>query len=91
MTWREGTGMMTDLDRQLLDRAGVATDRRHVLQFYPEDVEERLLALEAEAAGGKTPQEYLKTIFAVRPAGRGYEFYVVRQSFRPAPYKTRSE
>ena len=85
MTWREGGGGMADLDRQLLARAGIATDRRVVLQFYPTNVEKQLLRLEAKAAGEKTPSEYLKTVFAVRSAGSGYEFYVVDQTFRPRP------
>ena len=85
MTWREGGGIMEDLDRQLLARAGIATDRRVVLQFYPTKVERQLLILEAKAADEKTPSEFLKTVFAVRPAGSGYEFHVVEQTFRPPP------
>jgi len=85
MTWREGGGGMANLDRQLLARAGIATDRRVVLQFYPTEVEKQLLRLEARAADEKMPSEYLKTVFAVRSAGSGYEFYVVDQTFRPPP------
>jgi hypothetical protein len=85
MTWQDGGGTMGDMDRRLLARAGIAADRRIVLQFYPAEVQKQLLILEAMGAGERTPSELLKTVFGVRPAGDGFEFYVVEQSYRPRP------
>ena len=33
----------------------------------------------------QTARHYLKTVFAVRPTDNGYEFHIVRQTFRPSP------
>lgn len=85
MTWQDRDGPMADLDRQLLGRAGISSDRRVVLQFYPPEVEKQLLLLEAAEAGDRKPPEFLKTTFGVRSAGNGYEFFVVDQMFRPPP------
>jgi len=87
MTWKGG-GTLAAFDRQLVARAGINTQRRVILQFYPEKTEKLLYSLEVQAArkaGHTDPREFLKTIFGVRPAGRGYEFYVIDQYFRPAP------
>lgn len=83
MTWRSGT--LEALDRTLLARAGIKTDGRLVVQFYPEAVEDQLAALEMENARGRKVNEFLKTVFGVRPVGAGYEFFVLEQRFRPAP------
>ncbi|MCU0983058.1 MAG: hypothetical protein MUF25_28185, partial [Pirellulaceae bacterium] len=61
------------------------TQRRMVLQFYPKETEMKLLRLEAENAKGRDARAFLKTIFGVRPAGSGYEFFVIDQFFRPPP------
>jgi hypothetical protein len=92
MSWKGG-GVLADFDKELLRRAGIKTQRRLVLQFYPKATEQLLQNAEFQAAAekrGTTPQELdkrilLKTIFGVRTAGRGYEFYVIDQFFRPAP------
>ncbi len=85
MSWQNANSAMAAFDRQLLGKAGIKTQRRLVLQFYPKDVEMNLLQLEAEKGRGKDPRTFLKTIFGVRAAGRGYEFYVIDQFFRPVP------
>jgi hypothetical protein len=88
MSWRKDGGPIAAFDRQLMSRAGIDTQRRLVLQFYPKEIEELLWSLEAQEArkaGHTDPKEFLKTIFGVRSAGNGYEFYVVDQYFRPAP------
>jgi hypothetical protein len=82
MTWRQDSSTMAEFDRRLLARAGILTDGCSILQFYPAEVEARLLQLEAEAACGRDPREYLKTIFGVRPVGGRYEFCVIEQTFR---------
>jgi hypothetical protein len=86
MTWKSGT--MKQFDQTLLGRAGISTAGRMMMQLYPEDVEDRLAWIEMENAkkqGHSHQKEFLRTVFAVRPQGRGYEFYVVEQRFRPAP------
>lgn len=87
MTW-QGNSPLAAFDRQLLSKAGINPARRLVLQFYPKDTEKLLFSVEVLAArekGHTDYREFLKTIFGVRPAGNGYEFYVIEQYFRPAP------
>ncbi len=77
-----------EFDRRLIAQAGITKQRRLILQFYPKKIEELLSRLETQAAqtaGHTDPREFLKTIFGVRPARGGYEFYVTDQYFRPAP------
>ena len=87
MTYRNMDSQLAAFDRQLLSKAGIKTDRRLVLQFYSKELERQLMTLEAStpAAQGRKPQEYQKTIFGVRTARSGFEFYVVDQFFRQAP------
>ncbi len=85
MSWQNTGGPLAAFDRSLLGRAGIPTPRRMVLQFYPRETELKLLRLEAENAKGRDAREFLKTIFGVRPAGSGYEFFVIDQFFRPPP------
>lgn len=85
MTWQNTGGPLAAFDRQLMAKAGVNTQRRLVLQFYPRETELKLLRLEAENARGRDAREFLKTIFGVRAAGGGYEFFVIDQFFRPPP------
>lgn len=85
MSWQNTGGPLAAFDRQLLGKAGIKTQRRMVLQFYPKETEMKLLRLEAEGAKGRNAKEFLKTIFGVRPAASGYEFFVIDQFFRPPP------
>ncbi|MCU0874180.1 MAG: hypothetical protein MUE50_17725 [Pirellulaceae bacterium] len=85
MSWQNTGGPLAAFDRALLGRAGIGTQRRMVLQFYPKETEMKLLRLEAENAKGRDARAFLKTIFGVRPAGSGYEFFVIDQFFRPPP------
>jgi hypothetical protein len=56
------------------------------MQFYPEEVEDRLAWIEMENADGRSVKEFQKTVFGVRAArGGNYEFFVQEQRFRPAP------
>lgn len=80
MTWKGGS--LIEFDRQLLRRAGIEIDNRVLFQFYPQVVEDRLAELEMANANGRPVQEFLKTIFEVVPAGRGYAFRVLEQRFR---------
>jgi hypothetical protein len=86
MTWKSGT--LRQFDQQLLARAGIPTSGRMLMQFYAEETEDRLAWIEMENAkklGRPNVKEFLRTIFGVRAAGRGYEFHVIEQRFRPAP------
>jgi hypothetical protein len=85
MTWRDARSPIAVFDRQLLQRAGVATDRRLVLQFIPEDTERQLGLLEAQNAKGRNPLEFYRTVFGVREARGRFEFFVIEQRFRAAP------
>ena len=77
MSWR--SGRLQDADRELLRRAGVPTEGKIVVQFYPADVENALALLEKQFQGLDAHQ-IRKTVFAVRAKGRGFEFYVVEQA-----------
>lgn len=87
MTWKGGT--LKQFDQQLLGRAGIATNGRLLMQFYPEKTEDSLAWIEMENAkklGHPNVKEFLRTVFGVRAASSGaFEFYVMEQRFRPAP------
>jgi len=87
MSYRNTDSRLAAFDKQLLSKAGISTDRRLVLQFFSKELERQLMTIEAstQAARGRKPQEYLKTIFGVRETRAGYEFFVVDQFFRSAP------
>jgi hypothetical protein len=80
MTWRLGSARR-DTDRKLLERNGIATDGRTIVQFIPAAAEELLARLEYEFAK-REPTAILRTRFAVRPHGAGFEFYVEDQTPR---------
>jgi hypothetical protein len=84
LTWREGD--LSRADAELLSRAGISSEDHVVLKILPPKVEAALVALERASAGGSL-DGVRKTRFGIRPAGDGYEFYVMEQ-FRkeqPAP------
>lgn len=83
MTWRDERNPIAVFDRQLLEKAGINTKRRLVLQFFTKAIEHDLLVLEAQRAKGHDPRSVLKTIFAVREVGPKFEFYLVDQLYRP--------
>jgi hypothetical protein len=82
-TWK--TGQLREFDLQLLQRAGISTGGRIIMQFIPEEVNEALHALEFENARGRSPKEWFRTIFGVRPRGNGFEYHIIEQTFRTAP------
>lgn len=79
MTWRGGPLQGADLE--LLARAGISTEGRVVVQFYPPQVESELARLEKERAGGRKIKSIHKTIFGVKLQQSGYTFYVVDQQY----------
>jgi hypothetical protein len=82
MTWT--SGVLMQMDRQLLTRAGIPVQRRVTMQFYPKDTENALALLELAHAEpqGKTVKNIRKTIFGVRGTGGKFEFYVMDQYYR---------
>lgn len=83
MTWTGGA--LKQFDIRLLQMAGITTDRRIVMQFYPRDVENRLANLELAFAkkNGKTSVKQIKqTVFGVRRGGPGFEYYIISQRYR---------
>ena len=85
MTWRDERSPIAVFDKQLLERAGINTRRRVLLQFFAKDIERQLLVLEGQAVKGHDPRTVLKTVFGVREAGTGYEFHVIEVRYRPIP------
>jgi len=80
MTWQGGE--LQQADRELLQRAKISLAGRLLVQFYPPNVEQQLATLEKLYAGTRDLKEIGKTIFGVRSAGAGYEFYVMEQQLR---------
>jgi hypothetical protein len=76
------SGQLKEFDRQLLQRAGITTSGRQILQFYPPEVEGTLAALERQKAGTRPLKEIRKTVFAVRSVAGGYAFEVIEQQYR---------
>jgi len=77
MSWRSGN--LQEADQALLERAGISTDNKIVVQFFPPEVENRLAELEQRFANRKQ-SEIRKTRFGVRSVGNGFEFYVLEQT-----------
>ncbi len=76
MSWRRGT--LGEADRDLVRRAGLAPESKVIVQFFPSAIENQLAQL--EMAHAKLPaQQIRKTIFGVRAASKGFEFYVIEQ------------
>jgi hypothetical protein len=79
MTWRSGA--QRGLDNALLSRAGIATSDRIVAQFYPPPLERTLAELERQFAGKRGPSEVRRTVFALEPVDKSFEFRVVEQEY----------
>jgi hypothetical protein len=76
-SWRHGK--LREADEELMQRAGVATSGKMVLQFYSEPVEQNLLQLE-QAYRGLDASKIRRTVFGIRKQGAGYEFFVIDQT-----------
>ena len=82
-SWK--SGKLKAFDQSLLQKAGIKTQRRVVMQFIPKNLENRMAGMERAFAKGKHVTEFKRTFFGVKSAGGGYEFYVVSMQFRPRP------
>jgi hypothetical protein len=80
MTWRSGA--LKESDQNLLNKAGIPTSGRIVMQFYSSELENRLALIERDASGGRNVEEIQKTVFGVTQANGVYAFVVVNQTFR---------
>jgi hypothetical protein len=80
LTWRGGR--LQQWDRKLLAGAGIKTEGRILMQFYPAKTEEALARIELEHADGKSADQIRKTVFQAKPKGSGYEFVVLAQRYR---------
>jgi len=79
LLWRQGD--LQKADRELLARAGIETDDRTIiLKFLPKEVEEQLVQKERARAGANL-NNIRQTQFGVQPAGGGFEFYVIEQTY----------
>ena len=72
---------LQEADRELIAKTGTTLgEKQIIMKFLPLELEQLLAKLERDTAGDRLPQ-LRATYFAVRQAGRDYEFYVTRQSF----------
>jgi hypothetical protein len=77
-SWQQGT--LKEADAQLLRLAGIDTTGKLLVQFYSAETENQLAYLE-ETFANRKGAEIRRTRFGVRPAPRGYTFYVIDQSY----------
>ncbi len=78
-TWEGGT--MKKYDTALLQKAGVNTAGADVVvQFFPPDVENQLALLEKQRLGTRDARTVRRTVFGIRPAGNGFQFYVIEMT-----------
>lgn len=77
MTWRGGR--LQEMDRALLERAGVEVAGRVLLQFFPQATEDTLARIELDHTEDGRVDKLRKTIFGVRPKNDGYEFFIIEQ------------
>jgi hypothetical protein len=76
------SGELRAADRQLVERAKVATTGRVVFQFYDQETYDLLLRLEHERMGPmRRISQVRRTIFGVRGSAGRYEFYVIDQLY----------
>ena len=79
LTWQKGELRQADLE--LLEKVGIKAGTRPILKFIPAELEGELARLEQQRAG-ENGKRIRATYFAIRPQGRGYEFYVRDQTYR---------
>lgn len=75
-TWRHGS--LRAGDRDLLARAGIKTQGRLLVQFYPAKIENMLAALENNELSGRPLDSVKKTVFGVVGESGKYEFALLQ-------------
>ncbi|MFK8115391.1 MAG: hypothetical protein AB8B91_24555 [Rubripirellula sp.] len=80
---------LLQFEKQLLQKAGVASNARQLLKLIPKDLENITLAnLEldyAKSKGHNSVREIAKTVFQCQADGGGYKFVVTSQRYRKVP------
>jgi hypothetical protein len=79
MTWRSGA--LRDLDNAVLSRAKIQTTGRIVAQFYPPQREAKLMELEKQFAAPRGVNEVRRTVFALVPDDKSFDFRVAEQEY----------
>ena len=82
LTWSDGSESLTQADRDMFLRAGFDASESKLLHFLSPEAEEKLAALEAEAAMGRDVRSIRRTEFGIQPTTDGFEFFVIRVLFR---------
>lgn len=79
MTWRYGRLKMAD--EELLQAAGIRTDKRIIMQFLPSAIEAKLATIELAytESQNRTIKDVSKTVFEVVRRGGEYDFEVKSQ------------
>lgn len=75
-------GVLRQWDMEFMQQAKVDMKNKLLVQFYPDEVQARLLELEREKLGARRLKAVYRTIFGVRQSGSGHEFYVIDQIYR---------
>ena len=73
---------MQKADIELLERAGIDPEAGYLLKFVPRETEVLLVNLERAKAGPARQGLINRTRFGVREVGKGYEFFVVEQTYK---------
>lgn len=76
--WKDGGRI--DADKSILKKAQVLTEGAIIVHFYPKALEAQLLAIEKKFKNREI-KDIRNTKFSIRPAGRGFEFFVTDQSY----------
>jgi hypothetical protein len=77
-TWK--AGRLHAADRKLLAKAGISTEGKELVHYFPSEVQSQLSKLEL-AYAQRQPSEIKRTRFQIRPKSKeaGYEFIVIEQ------------
>ena len=74
--------VLKNWDIEFMQKAGINLRNRILVQFYPEEIQARLLSLEKRKLGSKSLETVYRTVFGVRATGNGFEYYVIDQIYR---------
>lgn len=79
LTWRKGG--LEQADRELLGEAGIDPKKDLILKFLTPELELDLQQKEKVYAGNES-RPIRTTYFGIRPKSGGYEFYVIKQTYK---------
>ncbi|MDO4550362.1 MAG: hypothetical protein Q4C96_03825 [Planctomycetia bacterium] len=79
LTWSKAGLQAADIE--LFSRAGINATGKLILKFLPPETEQTLVKLETVHAGSRA-ERVRATTFGIRVKGAGYEFFVMRQTYR---------